>query len=106
MKLQMNKEIICTAHIIAKKGERENVFKVLTALIGPSKNEPGCLSYTLHCNIENPDMFTFIDRFKDQQSFDYHCEAQHVVNAFDKLLPPLVETMDISIHHEICFEDQ
>lgn len=105
MELKTHNEIICTAHIIAKKETRETVLKILTDLIKPSKNEPGCLSYTLHCNVEDPNMFTFIDKFKDKQAFDYHCETAHIVEAFDKLLPSLVEKMDLSIHHEICFED-
>jgi quinol monooxygenase YgiN len=50
-------------------------------------------------------MFTFIDRFKDQTAFDYHCESPHVKEAFDNLIPPLVETMNITIHHEMIIPE-
>lgn len=104
MKLNTSKEIICVAHLIAKDGQREALFNVLKALIKPSKNEPGCVSYQLHCSMENPNQFTFIDKFKDQSAFDYHCETAHVKKAFDDLIPPLVESMDISTHQEIFFD--
>jgi quinol monooxygenase YgiN len=101
---QESKEIICIAHITAKEGQRDALLNILQSLIKPSKSEPGCLSYRLHHNIENPNMFTFIDKFKDQEAFDYHCETAHVKEAFDILIPPLAENIDISVHHEIIFE--
>lgn len=95
------KEIICIAHLEAKEGQKDALLRVLTGLIKPSRNEPGCLSYQLHMSPENPNMFTFIDKFKDQSSFDYHCESSYVKEAFDNLIPPLVESMNITIHHEM-----
>lgn len=96
-------EIVCIAHLVAKEGMTENLLQVLLGLVNPSKNEPGCLSYQLHCNIENPNMFTFVDRFKDQAAFDYHCEAEYIKEAFDHLIPPLIESMEITLHREIQF---
>ncbi|MBA2657120.1 MAG: antibiotic biosynthesis monooxygenase [Tatlockia sp.] len=96
-----NKEIICIAHFQAKKGQKDMLLKVLQQLIKPSKAELGCISYQLHSSPENPDLFTFIDKFKDQEAFDYHCETAHVKETFDNLIPPLVETMTITLHHEI-----
>lgn len=93
-------EVICIAHLVAKPGQADALFQVLQSLIQPSRAEPGCLSYQLHHNIENPDMFTFIDKFKDQAAFDYHCETEHIKTAFDHTIPPLVEKMDITLHKE------
>lgn len=98
-------EIVCIAHLVAKEGQAGNLFKILRGLIKPSKGEPGCLSYQLHCNIDNPNMFTFVDKFKDQAAFDYHCERDHVKEAFDHSIPPLVESMDITLHNEIEYAE-
>ena len=102
-KMNTPKEIVCIAHFIAKKDKKDALLDVLKGLIRPSKNEAGCTSYQLHSNLENPHQFTFIDKFKDQESFDYHCETTHIKQALDHLIPPLVESMDITVHHEIPF---
>lgn len=101
MSESLAKEVTCIAHLEAKEGQRDTLLSILTGLIKPSRSEPGCLSYKLHINSENPNMFTFIDKFKDQAAFDYHCESPHVKEAFDNLIPPLVESMNITIHHEM-----
>lgn len=105
MELKTSNEVVCVAHLVAKDGQREALFNILKTLIQPSKNEPGCVSYQLHCGLENPNQFTFIDRFKDQAAFDEHCNASYVQEAFDELIPPLVESMDITTHQEIYFNE-
>jgi len=94
-------EIVCIARLIAKEGMTASLLQVLQGLVKPSKSEPGCLSYQLHCDIENPNIFTFVDRFKDQAAFDFHCEAEYIKEAFDHLIPPLVESMDITMHQDV-----
>ncbi|KTD33573.1 putative monooxygenase YcnE [Legionella nautarum] len=103
--MKTNKEIVCIAHLEAKEGKKEMLLQILQGLIKPSRNEPGCLSYHLHASPENPNMFTFIDKFKNQEAFDYHCETHHVKEAFDNLIPPLVESMTITLHQEIAFAE-
>lgn len=96
-----NHEIICIARLVAKEGMATNLLTVLQGLIKPSRNEPGCLSYQLHHDLENLNAFTFVDRFKDQTAFDIHCEADYTKEAFDHLIPPLVESIDITMHRDI-----
>jgi quinol monooxygenase YgiN len=105
MKTNTGKEIVCIAHLEAKEGKKEVLFQVLQGLINPSKNEHGCISYQLHSNTENPNMFTFIDKFQDQEAFDYHYEMVHIKEAFDNFIPPLVESMTITLHQEISFAE-
>jgi quinol monooxygenase YgiN len=103
MKMNTGKEIVCIAHLEAKEGKKDQLLQILKNLIKPSKNEPGCISYQLHSSPENPNLFTFIDKFKDQEAFDYHCETAHIKDAFDNLIPPLVEKMSITLHQELSF---
>lgn len=65
---------------------------------------PDALAINFTTILKSPNMFTFIDKFKDQEAFDYHCETQHIKEAFDNLIPPLVDSMDIKLHHEISFD--
>ena len=99
--MDLNTEIVCIAHLEANEGMHEELLNVLKNLIQPSKAETGCVSYQLHCNLENPNVFTFIDKFKNQEAFDIHCEAEYIKEAFDHLIPPLVKSMIITTHREI-----
>lgn len=105
MKGSNSSEIVCIAHLVAKEGQAETLLNVLKGLIKPSKSEPGCVSYQLHRNIENTNMFTFVDKFKDQAAFDYHCETAHIKEAFDEVIPPLVDSMDITLHQELHYTE-
>ncbi len=105
MNTNTGKEIVCIAHLEAKEGQKDKLLQVLQSLIKPSRSEPGCMSYQLHSSPENPNMFTFIDKFKDQEAFDFHCEAPHIKEAFDNLIPPLVDSMVITLHQEISIAE-
>lgn len=105
MATKTGKELVCIAHIEAKEGKKEMLLQVLKKLIKPSRSEPGCISYQLHSSPENPNMFTFIDKFKDQEAFDFHCETSHIKEAFDILIPPLVNSMVITLHQEISIAE-
>lgn len=102
--MNTTEEIVCIAHLTAKEGQREALLRVLQDLIKPSRSESGCLSYYLHTSLENPNLFTFVDRFKDQEAFDYHCETPYIKEAFDNLIPPLIDAMEITLHHELLVE--
>lgn len=103
MTFNITNEVVCIANLEAKEGKKEALLKVLQGLIQPSRSEPGCISYHLHVSPENPNLFTFIDKFKDLDAFNYHCETSHIKEAFDNIIPALVESMNITLHQEICF---
>lgn len=104
MKKNTSNEIVCIARLVAKEGQADNLLVVLKKLIKSSKSESGCVSYQLHRSVENPGIFTFVDKFKDQAAFDYHCETEHVKEAFDSVIPPLVDSIEITLHNEMHFE--
>lgn len=94
-------EIVCVAELTAKEGMVDILLENLLALVPLSKSEPGCLRYELHQNLENTNMLTFIDRFKDQDAFDQHCEASYIKKYFDEIIPGLTDDIKISIYREI-----
>lgn len=60
------KPIHIVAHIIAKPGSATVLGHALQACLVPSRNEPGCLAYHLHTDVESPEHFVFIEQWKDQ----------------------------------------
>ena len=55
----MTEQLTVVAHLRALNGQVEETKKFLTALIEPTRVEPGCVEYWLHQDNEDPAEFTF-----------------------------------------------
>ena len=73
----MSEQLIIVAEIVAKPGKSEELKRKLLAMLGPSRAEPGCVSYTLHEDPKKPEELLFYEVWKDQAAFDYHCATPH-----------------------------
>jgi quinol monooxygenase YgiN/predicted small metal-binding protein len=79
----------------AKPGKEIELKELLKSLINPSRQEPGCLSYELLVNKENPEEFTFVERWKNDDALNGHFETDHIKGALQKLPALLAEDMDL-----------
>lgn len=83
-------EIRLVAIIQAKPGHEEAVTNILKEAVEPSRNEDGCLEYTLHQDRELAGRFVFIERWGDADSLSAHERTAHFLR-LGELLPPCVE---------------
>lgn len=104
MSHKFSNEVTCIAEIKAKTGKRAELLEKLLELFPLSKQEQGCLRYELHQNLENENIFTFVDKFANQAAFDFHCEADYVKIYFDEIIPALTEYVKIELYKEILLE--
>jgi quinol monooxygenase YgiN len=51
---------------------------VLQDLVGPSRNEAGCVNYELFQNEDNPLEFVTIEQWSDQAAVDAHLATPHM----------------------------
>lgn len=73
----MDQTIVLNVHIQASAGKGPELLKHLTALLAPSRSEPGCLNYLLHIDPEDPDRLMFYEEFKNQEALDAHIAAPY-----------------------------
>ena len=73
----MEKQIILTARLSAKKGKEARLREILESMLSPSRSEAGCVQYTLHVLKEDPATFLFYEVWKDQAAFDTHSATPH-----------------------------
>jgi quinol monooxygenase YgiN len=73
-------ELRIVAEIIAQPGKVAELRKALLGMIAPSNAESGCRQYELHADVENPNRLVFIERWKDQDAFDFHTRTSHFKN--------------------------
>jgi quinol monooxygenase YgiN len=92
-------EAVCVATFVAKDGKGSELQKALYVLIEPTRKEAGCLRYELNQNLENPDEFTMIEKFKDLDSFYFHGNQPYSTN-FKTIAPELADSISVKLYKE------
>jgi quinol monooxygenase YgiN len=62
----------------AKPGSEDIVRDALTALVPPSRDEPGCVSYDLYDSLATPGTFFMLETWKSQSDLDAHMATPHM----------------------------
>lgn len=83
------------ARITARPESVAALRDVLRELVGPSRDEPGCLGYELLHNQDDPVEFVTIELWADQAAADAHMATPHVAAAIARAgallaAPPLI----------------
>ncbi len=68
------------------EGKRDEFLAIAKPLIAGSQSEAGNISYILHEDINNPNILTFIEEWKDQDAIDFHNATPHFTANAPKLL--------------------
>ena len=97
LRTNMDTEIIGIATFTAKMGKSGALRMALSNLLEPTRQEEGCLSYTLNENLNNPNVFTMLERFKNKNAFDIHNKKSYILHFKEHLLTELVDISSISI---------
>ena len=79
------------ARVVAKADRVEEVRAILMGVVEPTRREPGCLSYQLLQNQENPTDFTFIEEWASTVAEQSHFATPHISHALQHL-PGLLAT--------------
>lgn len=93
-------QVVCVAEFFAKEGKADGLIAALYALMQPTHKEPGCIRYELNQRIDDPRWVTYIEKWKDKQSFDTHCSMPYITHFFDIERPDLVETFEVKLYQE------
>jgi quinol monooxygenase YgiN len=83
------------ARIKARPEKVEEVRELLSGLTGPTRAEPGCVSYELMQNRQDPTDFTFVEEWAGDEAFDAHFRTEHMQRALPRVGELLTEPPDI-----------
>ncbi|MEO6886250.1 MAG: putative quinol monooxygenase [Jatrophihabitantaceae bacterium] len=75
-------EISTVAIITAKPGSAEQVEQALQTLAEGTHAEEGCLHYSLHRGLQDPNVFVTIEKWRSQEDLDTHAKSAHIAAAF------------------------
>jgi quinol monooxygenase YgiN len=76
----MNEQVVLHVTMEAVPGHEDELKDHLTALVSPTRSEPGCIEYILHRNPEHPGTFMFYERFVNQAALDAHIAMPYFQN--------------------------
>ena len=91
----MSQPLRVVAHLRARPDRTDDLKQLLQGLVEPTRNEPGCRSYELHQNVENPAEFTFVEEWDDEAALGAHFETPHVRRALEKAPDLLAAELDL-----------
>jgi quinol monooxygenase YgiN len=93
--------VVCVAEFRAQEGKTDALIEALHSLMKPTHGEPGCIRYELNQRVDDPRWITFVEKWKDQQTFDRHCGMPYIADYFNDVRPTLVETFEVKLYREI-----
>lgn len=75
-------DLTVVAVLVAQPGKEDVVREALVALVPPTLEEPGCLSYSLSESTAAPGTFITIESWRAQADLEAHMQTPHVQQAF------------------------
>jgi quinol monooxygenase YgiN len=67
------------ASIRAKPGHEDLVYAELENLVGPTRQEKGCIQYDLHRNNDESGHFLFFENWENREVWQRHMCSDHLV---------------------------
>ena len=81
---------VCNATWTAQPGQEGVVRDALVELAPASRNEPGCQTYIVHQDPEQPSVFRIFEVYDDEDAFKKHGTYPHFEeHALGKAIPAL-----------------
>jgi quinol monooxygenase YgiN len=82
---------VCSATWTAQPGQEAVVLAALTELAPASRAEPGCQTYVVHRDTEQPSVFKIFEVYDDVEAFKAHGRYPHFETyALGRAIPVLV----------------
>ncbi|MDR0431300.1 MAG: antibiotic biosynthesis monooxygenase [Tannerellaceae bacterium] len=72
-----NAELVIVAHITATVEYQADIEKAFQAVVTGTRQEEGCVSYTLYQHNDNPLKYTFVEEWASQSAIDAHNNSAH-----------------------------
>jgi quinol monooxygenase YgiN len=83
-------EYINLALIRAQPGQSEALGQALLSLVRPSRDEAGCLSYSVYKSVDDAEQWMVFEIWKSKDAFEAHFDQPHM-KAFSAQVPSLIK---------------
>jgi quinol monooxygenase YgiN len=94
-------KIFLFARLHARPGKRDAVQQVMFEIQGPTRLEPGCLSYVAYHSIRDPDEFYIHTSWQDMAAFDRHVALPHTIRFVEAVEPLLDHPLKVTLSEQL-----
>ena len=94
-------EIFLFARLHALPGKRDEVRQAMFEVRGPTREEPGCLSYGAFGSVRDPDEFYIHSRWRSLAAFELHAELPHTVRFLETVEPLLDHPFKVTVAEQL-----
>lgn len=70
--------------------KREKALELVRELAEHSRDEDGIIEYRVATDVDDPNVFRFVERYEDEAAFGSHAETEHF-ETFEAALPDLLD---------------
>lgn len=88
---------IIVAEMEAVPERRAELLELLNGMLGPSRAEPGCVSYRYFFDSENANIVHFFELWQDQAAVDFHFATPHFQHLGESIADLIVGGPNIRI---------
>lgn len=91
--------------IVAKNivipAKKQTFIETAKELVEKSRMEEGCIAYSLHEDMNDGNILTFIEQWKDQEAIDLHNQSEHFTSIVPKLGELSVGAGEVNLYKEV-----
>jgi quinol monooxygenase YgiN len=87
--------VIIIARAKAKSGREKDLERALREVAGPTRAQPGCVSFTVLRAAQDPVVMIGLERWASRQAHDRHLQGAHVQQFLSSVADVLAEAPDI-----------
>jgi quinol monooxygenase YgiN len=92
-------KVVCKA-VLKPDVKIEEYLIIAREVISETRKEKGCISYTLHEDINEPTILTMLEEWVDEEAINKHNKSEHVLKIVPELRK-LRESTEINIYREV-----
>ncbi|GAA5108920.1 antibiotic biosynthesis monooxygenase [Haloechinothrix salitolerans] len=89
------------ANYRAAPGRGEDVAVALKPHIRATRDEPGCVGFTVNRSIEDPDVFALYEEYLDKAAFKSHVDSAHYQKYVIGEVRPLLRERSVSFYRTV-----
>jgi len=64
--------------LTARPERREDLHRILAAMVAPTREEPGCINYDFHVDAADPCIFVFYENWRSDADLEAHMKTPHL----------------------------
>jgi quinol monooxygenase YgiN len=89
-------ELFVFARFHASEGKETAVAAAIRDVVGPSRQEAGCLTIDAYRSIRDPRLFFISSRWTDEAAFEIHAELPHTVRFLNEVQALIDHPLDVT----------